>query len=50
MAHNFSTLEPGGIFNSFGGTVTLDDKSAVTANRPTNCLAIPGGTIENCFA
>ncbi|MEV4499609.1 hypothetical protein AB0J84_28415 [Micromonospora arborensis] len=49
VAHNFSTFEPGGVF-SFFGQVNVDDKSAITANRPTNCLAIPGGTIENCFA
>lgn len=49
VAQNFSTFEPGGVF-SFFGQVTVDDKSAITANRPTNCLAIPGGTIENCFA
>ncbi|MEV1319598.1 hypothetical protein AB0J14_26360 [Micromonospora arborensis] len=49
VAHNFSTFEPGGVF-SFFGEVNVDDKSAITANRPTNCLAIPGGTIENCFA
>ena len=45
VAHNFSTLEPGGIFNSIGGTVTLDDESAVTANRPTNCF-----NVLDCFA
>ncbi|MFF0154960.1 hypothetical protein [Micromonospora sp. NPDC005203] len=49
VAHNFSTFEPGGVL-SFFGEVNVDDKSAITANRPTNCLAIPGGTIENCFA
>ncbi len=49
VAHNFSRFEPGGVF-SFFGDVNVDDKSAITANRPTNCLAIPGGTIENCFA
>jgi hypothetical protein len=49
VAYNFSTFEPGGVF-SFFGEVNVDDKSAITANRPTNCLAIPGGTIENCFA
>ncbi|WP_328381913.1 right-handed parallel beta-helix repeat-containing protein [Micromonospora zamorensis] len=45
VAHNFSTLPPGGIFNSIGGTVTLDDESAVTANRPTNCF-----NVADCFA
>ncbi|SCF01784.1 hypothetical protein GA0070607_4479 [Micromonospora coriariae] len=45
VAHNFATLPPGGIFNNLGSTVTLDDKSAVTANRPTNCFNVP-----DCFA
>ncbi|MET8323945.1 right-handed parallel beta-helix repeat-containing protein [Micromonospora sp. NPDC005189] len=45
VAHNFATLPPGGIFNQLGSTVTLDDKSAVTANRPTNCFNVP-----DCFA
>ncbi|MGV9214586.1 right-handed parallel beta-helix repeat-containing protein [Micromonospora sp. RB23] len=45
VAHNFSTLAPGGIFNSLGGTVLLDDESAVTANRPTNCF-----NVRDCFA
>ncbi|MCG5436246.1 right-handed parallel beta-helix repeat-containing protein, partial [Micromonospora sp. PSH25] len=45
VAHNFSTLPPGGIFNSIGGTVTLDDESAVTANRPNNCF-----NVADCFA
>ncbi|MFD0786046.1 right-handed parallel beta-helix repeat-containing protein, partial [Micromonospora azadirachtae] len=42
---NFSTLPPGGIFNSPSSEVELDNKSAVTANRPTNCFNVPG-----CFA
>ncbi|MEU8045863.1 right-handed parallel beta-helix repeat-containing protein [Micromonospora echinofusca] len=45
VAHNVATLPPGGIFNAPGSTVTLDDKSAVTGNRPTNCVNVPG-----CFA
>ncbi|MFV2116206.1 right-handed parallel beta-helix repeat-containing protein [Micromonospora sp. LOL_025] len=45
MAHNFATRPPGGIFNAPGSTVTLDDESAVTGNRPTNCVNVPG-----CFA
>ncbi|MEU0551397.1 hypothetical protein [Micromonospora sp. NPDC005979] len=49
VANNFSTFAPGGVFTFFG-PVNVDDKSAITANRPTNCLAIPGGAIENCFA
>ncbi|MFJ6151741.1 right-handed parallel beta-helix repeat-containing protein [Micromonospora profundi] len=45
VAHNFATLPAGGVFNQLGSTVTLDDKSAVTANRPTNCFNVP-----DCFA
>ncbi|MBX7266106.1 hypothetical protein KIF24_08775 [Micromonospora sp. Llam7] len=47
VAHNFATLAPGGVF-SFFGDVNVDDKSAITANKPTNCT----GTftaIPNCF-
>ncbi|BCJ61384.1 hypothetical protein [Micromonospora endophytica] len=36
VAHNFATLRPGGVFN-FLGEVNVDDKSAITANKPTNC-------------
>ncbi|WP_341716720.1 hypothetical protein QQG74_22405 [Micromonospora sp. FIMYZ51] len=36
VAHNFATLRPGGVFN-FLGRVEVDDKSAITANKPTNC-------------
>ncbi|MDG4796753.1 hypothetical protein [Micromonospora sp. WMMD1082] len=36
VAHNFATLRPGGVF-AFGGEVNVDDKSAITANKPTNC-------------
>ena len=42
MTHNFATLPPGGISNGLGSFVTLDDESAVSANRPTNCLNVPG--------
>ncbi len=45
VAHNSSRFPAGGIFNNLGSTVTLDDKSAVTANRPTNCFNVP-----DCFA
>ncbi|MEU6206709.1 hypothetical protein ABZ814_24355 [Micromonospora musae] len=45
VKENFATLPPGGIFNSPSSEVDLDDKSAVTANRPTNCFNVPG-----CFA
>ncbi|GAB3862990.1 hypothetical protein GCM10029963_70550 [Micromonospora andamanensis] len=47
VAHNFATLTAGGVF-SFLGEVNVDDKSAITANKPTNCA----GTftpIPNCF-
>ncbi|QOC91240.1 hypothetical protein [Micromonospora craniellae] len=47
VSHNFATLAPGGVF-SFIGQVNVDDKSAITANKPTNCA----GTITaipNCF-
>ncbi|RKN50612.1 right-handed parallel beta-helix repeat-containing protein [Micromonospora endolithica] len=47
VAHNFSTIRPGGVF-SFVSEVNVDDKSAIKANKPTNCL----GTVtpvENCF-
>ncbi|MFV2101242.1 hypothetical protein [Micromonospora sp. LOL_024] len=47
VAHNFATLAPGGVF-SFIGVVNVDDESAITANKPTNCT----GTftaITNCF-
>ncbi|OWV04019.1 hypothetical protein B5D80_21135 [Micromonospora wenchangensis] len=48
VVNNFATLAPGGVF-TFEGVVNVDDKSAIVANRPTNCLAIPGDTIPNCF-
>ena len=47
MAHNFSTLPPGGVFN-YGGKVNVDDKSAIKGNRPTNCLGSPS-PVPNCF-
>ncbi|MFI7609020.1 right-handed parallel beta-helix repeat-containing protein [Micromonospora sp. NPDC049366] len=47
VAHNFATRPPGGIF-TFTSGVIIDDKSAVTANRPTNCLGSPA-TPPNCF-
>ncbi|MFF5056271.1 right-handed parallel beta-helix repeat-containing protein [Micromonospora sp. NPDC000663] len=45
VAHNVATLAPGGIFNNLGSTVTLDDESSASANRPTNCFNVP-----DCFA
>ncbi|GIJ77528.1 hypothetical protein SAMN05443287_11227 [Micromonospora phaseoli] len=47
VAYNFATLRPGGVF-SLLTDVEVDDKSAITANKPTNCE----GTITpipNCF-
>ncbi|MFC0504705.1 right-handed parallel beta-helix repeat-containing protein [Micromonospora costi] len=45
VAGNIATFPPGGIFNSPSSDVELDNKSAVTGNRPTNCVNVPG-----CFA
>ncbi|TDC24826.1 right-handed parallel beta-helix repeat-containing protein [Micromonospora sp. 15K316] len=42
---NIARLAVGGIFNSPSSEVELDDKSAVTGNRPTNCFNVP-----RCFA
>ncbi|WP_328372367.1 right-handed parallel beta-helix repeat-containing protein [Micromonospora zamorensis] len=42
VTHNFATLPPGGISNGLGSFVRLDDESSVSANRPTNCLNVPG--------
>ncbi|MET8234093.1 right-handed parallel beta-helix repeat-containing protein [Micromonospora sp. NPDC005298] len=42
VSHNVATLPPGGISNGLGSFVRLDDESAVSANRPTNCLNVPG--------
>ncbi|SCL15432.1 hypothetical protein GA0070616_0727 [Micromonospora nigra] len=47
VAYNFATLPPGGVFN-FGGVVDVDDKSAITANKPTNCQGSPT-PVPNCF-
>ncbi|MGC5052107.1 hypothetical protein ACLQ2S_11720 [Micromonospora sp. DT48] len=47
VAHNFATLPAGGVFN-FVGTVNLDDKSAITANKPTNCAGSVTA-ITGCF-
>lgn len=47
VAHNFATFRPGGVF-SLGTDVEVDNKSAITANKPTNCE----GTVTpvpNCF-
>ena len=42
VTHNFATLPPGGISNGLFSFVRLDDESVVSANRPTNCLNVPG--------
>ncbi|PYC76236.1 hypothetical protein C7C45_01760 [Micromonospora arborensis] len=42
VTYNFATLPPGGISNGLFSSVRLDDESAVSANRPTNCLNVPG--------
>ncbi|WP_410813618.1 right-handed parallel beta-helix repeat-containing protein [Micromonospora sp. 067-2] len=47
VAYNFSTLPPGGIYTNNSG-VTIDQRSAVTGNRPTNCLGSPV-IPPNCF-
>ncbi|MEG3633955.1 hypothetical protein [Micromonospora palythoicola] len=47
VAHNFATLTAGGVF-SFIGVVNVDDKSAITANKPTNCAGTVTA-IPNCF-
>ena len=47
VTDNISTLAPGGIFND-GGQVTVDQKSAITGNRPTNCTP-SSPPVPNCF-
>ncbi|MEU7585598.1 hypothetical protein AB0A95_04780 [Micromonospora sp. NPDC049230] len=47
VTENISTLAPGGIFND-GGQVTVDQKSAITGNRPTNCTP-SAPAVPNCF-
>ncbi|GGO14931.1 right-handed parallel beta-helix repeat-containing protein [Micromonospora parathelypteridis] len=42
VTYNFATLPPGGISNGLFSFVRLDDESVVSANRPTNCLNVPG--------
>ncbi|MFC0504704.1 right-handed parallel beta-helix repeat-containing protein [Micromonospora costi] len=46
VAHNSSTNAPGGVWTNNGFQV--DNKSAITANRPTNCLGSPD-VPQNCF-
>lgn len=47
VTKNRSTLEPGGVFSALG-KVTVDNKSAVKGNDPTNCKGSVD-RIENCF-
>ncbi|MFV2101243.1 right-handed parallel beta-helix repeat-containing protein [Micromonospora sp. LOL_024] len=47
VADNFSVLPPGGIYTDNEG-VEIDRDSAVTGNRPTNCLGSPV-VPERCF-
>ncbi|MFC5926431.1 hypothetical protein [Micromonospora vulcania] len=47
VTENISALAPGGIFND-GGQVTVDQKSAITGNRPTNCTP-SSPPVPNCF-
>ncbi|WP_146247337.1 hypothetical protein [Micromonospora arborensis] len=47
VTDNISTLAPGGIFND-GGQVTVDQKSAISGNRPTNCTP-SSPPVPNCF-
>ncbi|MFY1616079.1 hypothetical protein [Micromonospora sp. WMMD736] len=47
VTENVSVVAPGGVFND-GGQVTVDDKSAITGNRPTNCTP-SAPPVPNCF-
>ncbi|MEW2430090.1 hypothetical protein AB0877_18960 [Micromonospora sp. NPDC047644] len=47
VTDNISTLAPGGIFND-GGQVTVDQKTAISGNRPTNCTP-SSPPVPNCF-
>lgn len=47
VTDNISTLAPGGIFND-GGQVTVDQKSAISGNRPTNCTP-SSPPVPTCF-
>nr|MDT0659642.1 right-handed parallel beta-helix repeat-containing protein [Micromonospora sp. DSM 115978] len=48
VTDNLSTVQPGGIQVNVGGTLTLDNRSTVVANRPTNCVGSPVAVL-NCF-
>ncbi|MGC4879037.1 hypothetical protein ACLQ26_22600 [Micromonospora sp. DT43] len=47
VTENISVLAPGGIFND-GGQATVDEKSVVSGNRPTNCTP-SAPPVTNCF-
>ncbi|WP_027660458.1 hypothetical protein [Salinispora fenicalii] len=47
VSRNLSKIAPGGMFNE-RGEVTVDNKSAIKGNTPTNCEGSPD-PIENCF-
>ncbi|MET8356064.1 hypothetical protein [Micromonospora sp. NPDC005171] len=47
VTDNISTLAPGGIFND-GGQVTVDQKTVISGNRPTNCTP-SSPPAPNCF-
>ncbi|MFF0151754.1 hypothetical protein [Micromonospora sp. NPDC005203] len=47
VTENVSAPAPGGIFNG-GGQVTVDDKSVISENRPTNCTP-SAPPVPRCF-
>ncbi|MET7375934.1 hypothetical protein [Micromonospora arida] len=47
VTDNISFLAPGGIFND-GGQVTVDEKTVISGNRPTNCTP-SSPPVPNCF-
>ncbi|WP_328651733.1 hypothetical protein OG598_27885 [Micromonospora sp. NBC_00330] len=47
VTDNISFLAPGGIFND-GGQVTVDQKTVISGNRPTNCTP-SSPPVPNCF-
>ncbi|MEU1590476.1 hypothetical protein [Micromonospora sp. NPDC005710] len=47
VTDNISILAPGGIFND-GGQVTVDQKTVISGNRPTNCTP-SSPPVPNCF-
>ncbi|MEW2143525.1 hypothetical protein AB0869_11995 [Micromonospora vinacea] len=47
VTDNISTVAPGGIFND-GGQVSVDQKTVISGNRPTNCTP-SSPPVPNCF-